>query len=531
MYGLGRASVPYLFFSRLLLLLYPPGASSFLPSSHPPPTHLPVTVTLAVGDAAPVVGPLPSPGVACRAPPRSKFLLLFKGGAADSGDQGTSLACLREAEFRGLAYRELQDLDAVAALRFEDALKTDLSLSGGRRKADKNEGRGRGCSSSSLVYVHGLPDDGKVMQAIVQSAVLVHAAYAVWACAPAFSECADVATRMLLEDARLSSLRANASWAAESYVFSAKSGRRKDVALLPQKLYEMRHFLRQVPGPVDLKAPDVRLVLLEDGDAEAGARPHQVWLTREIARGSRGLTERLSLRRRPYVTTTSMEPKASLVMSHVAGLREGDKVCDPMAGGGGLLLAAAQLGAQVTVGVDVNASIDIGRVTDNFRVLGLRPPEDFLFGRADDPKVHARLRRWGPFDVLVVDPPYGKREKGPVRAEGVIQEAVYTLYELASKDEILRVGGRLVFFLPMDPRWASRDIVPLLPTHPSLVIVSISRQPLNTRLDRYLIALQKTQASREGDRVIAPREEMERGAADDLSYIDAKVPSCTWHYK
>src|SRR6056297_2072623 len=100
MYGLGRASVPYLFFSRLLLLLYPPGASSFLPSSHPPPPHPPVTVTLALGDAAPVVGPLPSPGVACRAPPRSKFLLLFKGGAADSGDQGTSLACLREAEFR-----------------------------------------------------------------------------------------------------------------------------------------------------------------------------------------------------------------------------------------------------------------------------------------------------------------------------------------------------------------------------------------------------------------------------------------------
>lgn len=40
-----------------------------------------------------------------------------------------------------------------------------------------------------------------------------------------------------------------------------------------------------------------------------------------------------------------MDAKTSLVMCNVAGLLPGDKVLDPFAGSGGLLLAAAELGA------------------------------------------------------------------------------------------------------------------------------------------------------------------------------------------
>ena len=423
-------------------------------------------------------------------------------------------------------YRELEDLQACAALRFEDALKTDVSLAGGRKPDEDNEEDEESSPASSLMYVHGLPEDGgEVLRRIVERAVLVHAAYEVWATGSSLCECAAITKSIMNDDPRMGPLQANTTWAANSYVFGTKHGRRKEVDTLPQKLSIFKILLRRLPGAVDLKAPAVRFVLLEDGDAAGEEELHKVWFTREVAEGSRGLTERLSLRRRPYVTTTSMEPKASLVMSNVAGLQLGEKVLDPMAGGGGLLLAAAQLGAGLTVGVDVNSSIDVSRVESNFHDLGLTPPADFIFGDVGDPNVQERLYPWGPFDVLVADPPYGKRERGPVRAEGAIQEAVYTLYDLAANNKLLRVGGRLVYFLPMDPCWASRDVVPLLPSHPCLTLMDISRQPLNTRLDRYLISLHKHRAAHQGEAVLMPDEEAGRIKGEDEG-----SSSRVWHY-
>lgn len=457
---------------------------------------------------------------------KSKYLVLFKGGAAGNGDQGTSLACLRLAEFRGLAYREMGDLESCASLRFEDALKTDVSLAGGRKPDEDSEEDEESSPASSLMYVHGLPEDGgEILRRIVERAVLVHAAYEVWATGSSLCECAVITKNIMNDDPRMERMQANTTWAANSYVFGTRHGRRKEVDTLPQKLSIFKILLRRLPGAVDLKAPAVRFVLLEDGDAAGGEELHQVFFTREVAQGSRGLTERLSLRRRSYVTTTSMEPKASLVMSNVASLQLGEKVLDPMAGGGGLLLAAAQLGAGLTVGVDVNSSIDVSRVEGNFHDLGLTPPADFIFGDVGDPTVQDQLYPWGPFDVLVADPPYGKRERGPVRAEGAIQEAVYTLCDLAANNKLLRVGGRLVYFLPMDPCWASRDVVPLLPSHPCLTLMDVSRQPLNTRLDRYLITLYKHRAAHEGEAVIMPDEDAGRIKGEDEG-----SSSRVWHY-
>jgi len=504
--------------SLLFLVAWVSSAHAFVPKPVASPPSSSSASPRAIDSA-----PLPPPQTST-----SKFLVLFKGGAAGNGDQGTSLACLRIAEFRGLAFRELGDLQAVAALRFEDALKTDVSLAGGRKPDEDNEEDEESSPASSLMYVYGLPEGengGKVLRRIVERAVLVHAAYEVWAMGSSLCECAAITKNIMNDDPRMGPLQANTTWAANSYVFGTKHGRRKEVDTLPQKLSIFKILLRRLPGAVDLKAPAVRFVLLEDGDAAGGKELHQVWFTREVAQGSRGLTERLSLRRRPYVTTTSMEPKASLVMSNVASLQSGDKVLDPMAGGGGLLLAAAQLGAGLTVGVDVNSSIDISRVASNFHDLGLPPPADFIFGDVGDPNVQERLYPWGPFDVLVADPPYGKRERGPVRAEGAIQEAVYTLYDLAANNKLLRVGGRLVYFLPMDPCWASRNVVPLLPSHPCLTPVDVSRQPLNTRLDRYLITLHKHRAAQEGEAVVMPNEEAGRMLGEDEG-----SSSRVWHY-
>jgi tRNA (guanine10-N2)-methyltransferase len=80
-------------------------------------------------------------------------------------------------------------------------------------------------------------------------------------------------------------------------------------------------------------------------------------MTRQVCRGAHGLTERLSLKRRAYVATTTMDPKTSLIMANTAGVLPGNRVLDPFAGSGGLLVAAAQMGAAATVAVDVNRCV------------------------------------------------------------------------------------------------------------------------------------------------------------------------------
>lgn len=263
-----------------------------------------------------------------------------------------------------------------------------------------------------------------------------------------------------------------------------------------------RPLLERLPGRVDLKRPELLLTLLEDGDQEQGKGQelHKVFLARELCRGAHGKTQRLSLKRRGYVTTTSMDARTSLVMANVAGVKAGDWVLDPFAGSGGLLLAAAEMGAGATVGVDVNATIDMSKVAANFAEQGLPPPLSFVCGDAGTDAVQAELSELGrPFDAIIADPPYGKREKGSIRAEGAAQEAVQTLTEIAASS-LLNAGGRLVYFVPSHP--ACPDIRPLLPTHPCLAVREAARQPLNANLDRWLVACEKTRNALPGESVV-----------------------------
>jgi tRNA G10 N-methylase Trm11 len=174
------------------------------------------------------------------------------------------------------------------------------------------------------------------------------------------------------------------------------------------------------------------------------------------------------------LTTLLPHAQASLVVANMAQVSAGSAVLDPFCGTGGLLLAAAAFGANTTVGVDVNASVDVSRVASNFHHLGLTPPRAYLFGDVTTPEVQARVAELGPFDAIITDPPYGKRERGSERALGATQEAVWALMEMAVGGDTLRVGGRLVFFLPVHPM--CRDPVPLVLRHPCLELRDASRQ-------------------------------------------------------
>lgn len=49
-----------------------------------------------------------------------------------------------------------------------------------------------------------------------------------------------------------------------------------------------------------------------------------------------------------------------------------------------------------------------------------------------------QLHDLGPFDAIISDPPYGKREKGSLSAKGAAQEAAHTILTLAADNRILK---------------------------------------------------------------------------------------------
>lgn len=177
--------------------------------------------------------PTPSPS-----PP--SYLILFKGGASGLADEGTSLSCLRLAEFKGLA----SSLAGIPThqIMFRDALKTDLSVAAGRiitpeEEDDQEEGNGdEEVPGSSLMYVEGIKDVD-VLSQIIKRSLLVHATYEVWGVGSNLKECAQNVAALQDTDRRLSPLILESqSWAAKLLVFGEKYGKRKSLKDLSKKV-------------------------------------------------------------------------------------------------------------------------------------------------------------------------------------------------------------------------------------------------------------------------------------------------------
>ena len=101
-----------------------------------------------------------------------------------------------------------------------------------------------------------------------------------------------------------------------------------------------------------------------------------------------------------------------------------------------------------------------------------------------------------PFDAVISDPPYGRRER-TISAKGAsdgqmrksrmqlaaIDAAVVLTRLCAFRDDFLRQGGRLVYFLPTNTDCTQEQLVLFIPTHPALRLVEVCRQPINQRCD------------------------------------------------
>ena len=212
----------------------------------------------------------------------------------------------------------------------------------------------------------------------------------------------------------------------------------------------------------------------------------------KLCDGISDMPDQFTLKKRVFINKTSMEAGVAILSAVQALASKGKIIYDPFCGSGSLLIACASLGAYVFGSdLDFKAMTEQGyrkestsiysnfeqyHLTKNF--IGLMQL-DFMQDKIRNPQL----------DAIVTDPPYGIREKIIAGEQKLspLYPLLLRLYEFSAKN--LKVGGRLVYWLPCGYDLNEEND---LPKHPALKLISNSQQYLTSRYCRHLLTYEKT---------------------------------------
>lgn len=174
-------------------------------------------------------------------------------------------------------------------------------------------------------------------------------------------------------------------------------------------------------GPVNLKNADQQFFVMEEyiDDVEQSAlkvapteQPRKIFLGRKICDSCRDTVLKYDLKKRDYISTTSMDAELSLITANMALAAPGKLFFDPFVGTGSFIVCASHFGA-LTMGADIDGRSFRGKeagklgVFENYKQYGM--PSKFVDCFTSD-LVNTPLRRPQFLDGIVCDPPYGIRE-------------------------------------------------------------------------------------------------------------------------
>ncbi|KAL8898233.1 MAG: hypothetical protein Q9207_006810 [Kuettlingeria erythrocarpa] len=255
-------------------------------------------------------------------------------------------------------------------------------------------------------------------------------------------------------------------------------------------------------GPIDLKNPEQTFCIFEDCDWGTKT-PKRLYFGRLVAHSSRSVIDTYTLKKRKYLSTTSMDTELALVTANLTHAAPGKLFYDPFVGTGSFLIAAAHFGA-CTMGSDIDGRAVRGKnglnILTNFRQYGLTDVylDSFLADLTNSP-----LRGTSRFlDGIICDPPYGVREGLKVLGskDGSGKEVRYLNGQpahlrddylppkrpysfdamldniLAFTAETLVPGGRLGLWMPTANEGEGELDVP---RHPCLEVVTVCVQGFN----------------------------------------------------
>ncbi|XP_077990460.1 tRNA (guanine(10)-N(2))-methyltransferase TRMT11-like [Glandiceps talaboti] len=276
-------------------------------------------------------------------------------------------------------------------------------------------------------------------------------------------------------------------------------------------------------GKVELTNPEHTFYILEYYGTDpnrAPDEPYSIHFGRWITDGNRTLIDKYSVKKRHFIGNTSMAADLSLIMANQAKVATNSVVLDPFVGTGSLLVACANYGGYV-MGTDIDYNVIHGRgktsrsnarskfrerdesIRTNLKLYGL---EKYYIDVMVADSSRNLWRQQSVFDAIVTDPPYGIREStrkiGTTKDSSVEDDMVtghipsrvgYHLADIFT-DLLnfaacyLRLGGRLVYWLPVSRAEYSLNQIP---AHPCLCLVANSEQILNGQISRRLITMEK----------------------------------------
>ena len=179
-------------------------------------------------------------------------------------------------------------------------------------------------------------------------------------------------------------------------------------------------------GPIKMRNPDQEFTIFEDWPHQSVplgiTDPTFYYLGRYLGVGARDLPKKLDLKKRRYISTTSMDAELALVTANIALAAPGKLMYDPFVGTGSFPIACAEFGA-MAFGSDIDGRSIRGdekkkTLKANFEQYGSL---DRIGGMFTADLTNSPIRR-SPlsqdsdgqkgrvFDGIVCDPPYGVRE-------------------------------------------------------------------------------------------------------------------------
>ncbi|KAI9731667.1 MAG: hypothetical protein M1818_007797 [Claussenomyces sp. TS43310] len=329
-----------------------------------------------------------------------------------------------------------------------------------------------------------------------------------------------------------------------SFRFSVDSFQGSRSSAEQRKLIEGFRYL-DFQGPIRMKNPDQEFWISEEWQLGAAVssipNPQSVHFSRFVSGTERDVIGKYDLKKRRYISTTSMDSELALVTANITLAAPGKLFYDPFVGTGSFPIACAHFGA-MTWGSDIDGRSIRGKgkagLITNFKQYGLTAcfGDSFVADLTNTPVRATRL-----FDGIVCDPPYGVREglkvlgnrdptkpKVPIFVDGEahhMQEGYippkrpYSF--LAMLDDILDFAvlslvenGRLSFWMPTSNE---EDQEIRAPVHPCLELISICTQDFNKWSRRLITYRRLTDAEAPSHRIRQRRDQATGTSADDLN--------------
>jgi len=256
----------------------------------------------------------------------------------------------------------------------------------------------------------------------MRRSILAQSIHELWGCGATLGDLhADIRSRSHLWPAQ----------ATASFRFDMDCFRGTRTAARRLELIEELDYL-PLRGAIRLADPEQLFTIFEHWRHQAVTLgvpdPERYYLGRLIARSAKDMVRKHDLKKRRYLSTTSMDAELALVTANIALADGGRLFYDPFAGTGSFPLAAAEWGA-FCLGSDIDGRALRGdgaekSLRGNFAQYGLLAALGGVFsadltnspvrrtplrlpGEAGGP---GEARRPRIFDGIVCDPPYGVRE-------------------------------------------------------------------------------------------------------------------------